>query len=41
MDVLLGGVGVLAAGLIVGATGVVWHIRRRHMHRWLPAYLRE
>ncbi len=41
MDGLVGSVGVLAAGLIVGGAGLVWHIRRRHMHRWLPAYLRD
>jgi hypothetical protein len=33
---LLGIGTLLAAGALAGA----WHIRRRHMHRWLPAYLR-
>ncbi len=32
--------GVLAAALIVGVVGV-WQVRRRHMQRWLPTYLRE
>src|SRR4051794_26207999 len=30
----------LAALLAVLALGA-WHVRRRHMHRWLPAYLRD
>jgi hypothetical protein len=34
-------VGVLAAALIVGSAGAIWQIRRRHMQRWLPTYLRE
>lgn len=35
---IAGGLGV-AAGVAVGAA--TWQIRRRHMHRWLPTYLRE
>jgi hypothetical protein len=30
----------LAAPLLIGVLLGAWHIRRRHMHRWLPAYLR-
>ncbi len=31
----------LTAALAIGAGSCAWHIRRRHMHRWLPAYLRD
>jgi hypothetical protein len=31
----------VAAAIGVLAGLLVWHIRRRHMQRWLPAYLRE
>src|SRR5947209_3780951 len=33
---LLGTLALLGIGVLM----CVWHIRRRHMHRWLPAYLR-
>ncbi|HZZ80420.1 MAG TPA: hypothetical protein VFE62_18095, partial [Gemmataceae bacterium] len=31
--------GVVATGLVLAGAGVAWQIRRRHMQRWLPAYL--
>src|SRR3954466_15743753 len=35
----IGGGAAIAASAFLGATG--WQIRRRNMHRWLPAYLRQ
>ena len=31
----------LATAFFVGVGLIAWHVRRRHMHRWLPAYLRS
>jgi hypothetical protein len=30
----------LGALVVMGLAACAWHIRRRHMHRWLPAYAR-
>jgi hypothetical protein len=31
----------LLGGAALGAAPIAWHIRRRHMTRWLPTYLRQ
>src|SRR5438477_10641066 len=33
--------GAIAAALLAILGAGVWHIRRRHLGRWLPTYLRE
>jgi hypothetical protein len=39
MELIVPAVGVAATGLALAGAGVAWQIRRRHMQRWLPAYL--